>query len=288
MKKVILLTGMVALCATALQATPRPGKTVLVTVNGKAITAAELTDLLWWQYGSQILGQMIDEKLLLEEANRLAVKADPKEVEARLTALVANYPDKAQFEKNLKSVGWTEAGLKKMLNNQLTIRETVMAAKKIAVTEDDMKKFFEVNKEKLATPEAVKLSQIFVNTQAEAGAAMEALGIGADFAKLSALKSTDATIKKNSGSVGYVSRGMLLPEIEKVIFSLKPGQHSDVIPTGAGYSIFKVEEIKASQPAVYETVNKDLKTAMINQLITQKLPELTAELKQKAKIELAP
>ncbi|PIU19178.1 MAG: hypothetical protein COT18_08830, partial [Elusimicrobia bacterium CG08_land_8_20_14_0_20_59_10] len=219
---------------------------------------------------------------------RLAVKADPKEVEARLTALIANYPDKAQFQKNLKSVGWTEAGLKKLLSNQLTIRETVMAAKKIAVTEDDMKKFFEANKEKLAAPEAVKLSQIFVNTEAEAGAAMEALGIGADFAKLSALKSTDANIKKNSGSVGYVNKGMLLPEIEKVIFSLKPGQHSDVIPTGAGYSIFKVEEIKASQPAVYETVKKDLKTAMINQFITQKLPELTAELKQKAKIELKP
>jgi len=286
MKKTILLTGIVALCAAALQAAPRPEKTVLAKVSGKPITAGELTDQLWWQYGAQALGQMIDERLLMEEAVRLGIKADPKEVESRFTALASNYADKAQFQKNLKSVGWTEADLRNLLNRQLTIRETVMAAKKIAVTEDEMKKFFETNKEKLGTPESVKLSQIFVNTQAEANAALEALDVGADFGKLSALKSNDPNLKKNNGSVGEVKKGMLLPDIEKEIFSLKPGQHSKAIATANGFSIFLVEEYKAAQPAVYEKVQNELRTAMINQAISQKLPELAAELKQKTKIEL--
>jgi len=285
MKRTILAAAVLALCATGLRAAEKD-KGVAV-INGKKVASEELTKKLWWQHAAQGLSELIDEKLLLEEGARLKVAIDPKEVDARFNGLAAGYPDKAAFEANLRSVGWSPRDLRGLLTRQLTIRATVVAARKIAVTDEDARKFFDQNKDRLGTPEAVKLSQIFVASKAEADDAYDLLStVGADFSKLSALKSTDATLRKNSGSLGFITRGMLLPEIEKELFALKAGQYTKPLATGNGFSIFKAEELRSAQPAVFEAIKEELKTAMLNQAITQQLPLLAAELRQKAKIEI--
>ncbi|MDO8805738.1 MAG: peptidyl-prolyl cis-trans isomerase [Elusimicrobiota bacterium] len=287
MKKNILAAAVLAIFATGLYAAEKKvaAKSVAV-VNGQKVTADELTKKLWWQYAAQGLSELVDEKLLLEEGGRLGATADQKELETRYNNLAAGYADKAAFENNLKSVGWTSADLRELIRRQLIIRGTVIAAKKLAVTDADTAAFFEKNKERLGTPESVKLSQIFVNTKAEADDAHLALSAGADFAKLSSLKSTDANLKKNNGSLGYISKGMLLPEIEKEIFALQDGQYTKPLATGNGFSIFRTEEHKPGKEASFEVIKAELKTAILNQAITAKLPELATELRQKAKIEI--
>jgi len=282
MKKTILAAAVLAVFASGLQAAER----TVATVNGQKVASDELTKKLWWQHAAQGLSELIDEKLLLAEGARLGVKADQKEVEARFNNLAAGYADKAAFENSLRSVGWTAGELRELIRSQLVIRGAVIAAKKIAVTDEDTKAFFEKNKERLGTPESVKLGQIFVNTKAEADDAYLALSAGADFARLSALKSTDANLKKNNGSLGYISKGMLLPEIEKEIFALKDGQYTKPMATGNGFSIFRTEEHKPGKEASFEAVKAELKTAILNQAITARLPELSGELRQKAKIEI--
>ncbi|HAT72211.1 MAG TPA: hypothetical protein DCS63_05285 [Elusimicrobia bacterium] len=283
MKRTIFAAALMALCAGGVYAADKE----LALVNGQKIAREELTKKLWWQYAAQGLSELIDERLLLQEAARLGVKPDQKEAEGRFNNLAAGYPDKAQFETNLKSVGWSAADLRDLISRQLTIRAAVIAAKQLAVTDADARDFFDKNKERLAAPESLKLSQIFVNTKAEADDVYELLtSVGADFAKLSGIKSTDANLRKNNGSLGYISKGMLLPEIEKEIFALKAGQYSKVLQTGNGFSVFMVEERKPGQDASFDKVKEDLKIALLNQAITKALPELAAELRQKAKIEV--
>ncbi|OGR42162.1 MAG: hypothetical protein A2X35_06780 [Elusimicrobia bacterium GWA2_61_42] len=283
MKKTILAAAVLAAFATGLYAAEKE----VALVNGQKVSREELTKKLWWQHGAQALSEIIDEKLLLEEAARLGVKADQKETEARFDSLAAGYADKAQFEKNLKSVGWSPADLRDLIRRQQTIRAVLITAKKLSVTDAEAKDFFDKNKERMGAPESVKLSQIFVNTRAEADDAYELLtSVGADFAKLSGLKSADANLRKNGGSLGYISKGMLLPEMEKEIFALKPGQYTKPLATGNGYSIFKAEERKPGQEAAFEPLKEEIKAALLNQAITARLPELAAELRQKAKIEI--
>ncbi|MDD2804082.1 MAG: peptidyl-prolyl cis-trans isomerase [Elusimicrobiales bacterium] len=284
MKKTIFAAALLAMTATG-HAADKSG--TVAVINGQKIAQEELTKKLWWQYAAQGLTELIDEKLLLAEGERLGIKADQKEVDQRFNSLAAGYADKAAFEANLKSVGWSTKDLRDLIGRQLVVRNTVITARKLAITEEAAKDFFDKNKDKLGTPESVKLSQIFVNTKAEADDAYELLtSVGADFAKLSSVKSADANLRRNNGSLGNISRGMLLPEIEKELFALKAGQFSKVLPTGNGFSIFKVEELKPGVPAEYEKIKADIKTAMLNQAITKQLPALAAELKQKAKIEI--
>ena len=132
MKKAILSAALL-LSFSAAWAGPR----TMATVNGKAITSDELTKRLWWQHSAQGLSDLVDERLLLDEAARLKAQPDENEVQTRFARLQANYKDKTEFEKSLKSVNWTVADLMNLLRNQVLIKNTIIASKKLAVTDED-------------------------------------------------------------------------------------------------------------------------------------------------------
>ena len=283
MKRTVIFAALIGLASGLVCAQER----VVAKLNGAKITSTDITKKLWWQYSAQGLSELIDEKLLLEEAARLKVPYDAKEADKRFETLAAGYKDKSEFENNLKAVGWDSADVKNLIKNQLLIKNTVIAAKDINVTDADVKAFFEQNKEKLGKPESFKLLQIYTGTKAEADEAYLSLSAGADFGKLSGLKSTDENLRKKNGDIGSISKGLLMPEIEKEIFALTPGQYTKPMITGNGYSIFKLESSKPGEPAkLDDTLKAELKVALINQAVTQKLPEIVAGLRQKAQIEL--
>ena len=283
MKRTILLAALMALATGSAGAQDR----AVATVNGDKITSGDITKKLWWQYSAQGLSDIIDERLLLQEAARLKTSYDAKEAGKRFETLAAGYKDKQEFDANLKTVGWTAEDVKELIKHQLLIKGTVITAKGISFNDADIKAFFETNKEKLGKADSVKLRQLFVGTQAEADDAYLALSAGADFAKLSALKSTDENLRKKEGDIGVISKGLLLPEIEKAIFALKPGQYTKAMATGNGFSIFKLEASVPGEPAkLTDALKADLKTGLINQAVNQKLPELVAELRKQAKIEV--
>jgi len=283
-KTTLLIAFLALLCGPGYAQETR----IIVTVNGEKIKAAEITKKLWWQHSAQGLSELIDEKLLLAEAARLKVPHNAKEAGQRFDNLAAGYKDRKEFEKNLKSVGWTKKDVKNLIKRQMRIKAAVIAAKKIAFTDADVTGFFEQNKARLGKPESAKLRQLFVAGKTDADNAWQALAAGADFGKLSALQSTDENLKKSEGDLGYIAKGLLLPEIEKEIYALKPGEYTKPLATGNGYSLFKLEDLKPGEPAVLnDKLKTEIKTVLINQAVTQKLPELVAELRAKAKIELA-
>jgi len=283
MKKTAIFTALLALAGALACAEDR----VVATANGEKITSEELTKKMWWQYSAQALSDIIDERLLLAEAGRLKTGYDAKEAEKRFENLASGYKDRKEFENSLKNVGKTPNEIKELIKRQMLIKNAVIAAKNISFTDAEIKTFFDQNKDKLGKADTAKLRQIFVATKAEADEAYQILATGADFAKLSALKSADENLKKKEGDIGEITKGLLLPEIEKEVFGLTPGQYTKPIATGAGFSLFKLESFKPGEPAkMTDTLKAELKTAMINQAVSQKLPELTAELRQKAKIEI--
>ena len=94
----------------------------------------------------------------------------------------------------------------------------------------------------------------------------EAKKPGADFAALAKKHSQDTSADKG-GDLDWFGKGQMVPEFDQAVFSMKPGQVSDLVKTQFGYHIIKLEDKRVSDSAKSRLVNdymeKARKTAKI-------------------------
>lgn len=67
---------------------------------------------------------------------------------------------------------------------------------------------------------------------------------GADFARLAQEHSQDQTNADKGGDLGFFSRGRMVPEFERVAFSMEPGQLSGLVRTSFGFHLIKVTDVR--------------------------------------------
>jgi len=85
---------------------------------------------------------------------------------------------------------------------------------------------------------------------------------GGDFAALAKAQSDHQASAEKGGELGNIRRNQLPPNLDKVVFSLKPKEVSEPVKEGQGYYIFQVEQ--------YRPVSLDEATATIRSTLQQK------------------
>jgi peptidyl-prolyl cis-trans isomerase SurA len=70
---------------------------------------------------------------------------------------------------------------------------------------------------------------------------------GGDFEQIAKRESMDIASKPQGGDLGWNRRGAMVPEFERVMFALNPGQVSPVIETAFGYHIIRVDRVQAAE-----------------------------------------
>ena len=269
--------------APAAAKTPPKDSDVMFQVNGVAIRRSAATDRAWKEYGLAATNEMVDELLVGQALAKFGIKADAKEVEARLKRVRDQFPDEKSFLEKLQANGSDVAALRGQIQTQVAREALVARAKGLSVSADEVTSFYDGNKEKLGTPGAVHLRHILLATQKQAEDFLMALRAGADFSKLAAQASLDSTSKDRGGDLGFVSQGTLQPEIEKEVFSLKPGEVGSVFRNADGYHLFKAEEFRASRPSAFNDIKDSLKQALLADKITKAWPGYLQELRSQAK-----
>jgi len=106
---------------------------------------------------------------------------------------------------------------------------------------------------------SVHVAQILVKDENRAKEILKQLNAGADFAQLAKKFSEDANSREQGGDLGWLNReslfnGQPLPqELEKAIFSLKPGEISkEPVKSGLGFYLFKVIEKRGQLDQSYQ------------------------------------
>ena len=87
------------------------------------------------------------------------------------------------------------------------------------------------------------------------------------------------------GDLGYFSRGQMVKPFEDAVFSLKPGETSDIVKTQFGYHLIKCEDIKAETTVPFDDVKGDLRRFLKQQKARKEVTAYLKELKKDAKIE---
>ena len=123
---------------------------------------------------------------------------------------------------------------------------------KIIVPPADVERAYNDNIEQYSTPEQVRASHILFRTEGKDDAAVKAKAeellkqakAGADFGELAKKNSEDEGSAKNGGDLDYFGRGKMVAEVDAVVFTMQPGQISDLVKSQFGYHIIKVTDKK--------------------------------------------
>lgn len=251
---------------------------VLADVNGVKITMADFeneVNSLPEQYRGKInkkkfLDDLILQELLYEEAKKKKLQEDKDVIDA------------------LKMVE------KKILVQKLVEKEVMQLAKP---TEEEIKKYYEENKDNYKIPEQVNAAHILIRvkdgaTEEEDNTArkklediLKKIKEGGDFATL-AKENSDCPSKSRGGELGYFSRGQMVPEFEEVAFKLKPGEISEIVKTKFGYHIIKVLDKKEPRQKELSEVKEEIEQQLTRKKQKDAFENYTKGLKEKAKITI--
>ncbi|SEP02198.1 peptidylprolyl isomerase [Paenibacillus sp. OV219] len=258
------------------------GNEAVGSVNGETITKNELYNAMAALGGVQTLDNLIQDKLVGQEAKKKGIVVSDKDVEAEIAQIKKQFPSEKEFESALQQASMTLEDLKKQTSKQLRIRKLIEPL--VKVTDADVKQYFDENRAMFDQPEQVKASHILVATKAEADEIMKQLKAGGDFAKLAKEKSLDTGSKDAGGDLGYFGKGVMVAEFEKAAFSLKAGELGGPIKTQFGYHIIKVTDHKAAKAAKFEEHQAEIKELIIRQKVSERSATWLEELKAKAQI----
>ena len=257
---------------------------VLVRVNGVPIRQSEVVERLLKRYGAQAVDEMVDEALLRQAAKKSSISGDDAEVGRRLAKLQEQFGSRELFISQLEQAGSSVAKVKEDLADEIVRERLVVRAKSLSVADDELKKAFDENKDKLGSPEAVHLRHILVATDAEAQDVVSKVKAGADFKALAREKSLAASGKAAGGDYGFVARGMLPAEIDDIAFSMKTGEIR-VVPGPRGRHVLQILDRRAAKPASFSEVKDDLRDMLMAEKIKKAAPDYLAELRRGADVK---
>ncbi len=101
-----------------------------------------------------------------------------------------------------------------------------------------------------------------------------------NFKSVANKETQDPSGKGKEGSLGWFSKGRMVPEFEKVAFELKKGEISQPVKTDFGYHIIYVEDKKAAQVTPFEAAKKELAEESIRKKKSKELDELMNQVAQ--------
>ena len=235
----------------------------VATVGDEKITKDELYEVLVQSAGQQALTAMIDDKVVLLELKKEKVSVSDKEVDAELAIYVENAGGQEAFDAALKQNTMTEKEFKQNIIDYLSIRKIIEP--RIEITDEDIKAYFEENKESFNEQEQVTASHILVEDETTANKVAKKLADGEDFAALAKEFSTDTLSAENGGELGFFPRGKMVAEFEEVAFSMKVDAISDPVKTEHGYHIIHVTDKIAAKDAVFNDHKEEIKGLLLEE-----------------------
>ena len=301
MRALVLVAGVAALAAlppatprAAAQgraATARPVDRIVAIIGTKPILASQVEEQLVLAQSQgvkvpedsaardaarrQILSQMVDEELLVQQAERdTTIKVTDQEVQDAVEQTVQNvrkqFTSTPEFQTQLRAAGfvseeewrrWLADQQRRAILQQRLIEGLKQKGKlrPIPPSDAEMRVFWESNRaQQPKRPAAISFRQIVIVPKADSAANARALQLGdslvatlrraggARFADVAKQYSADSVSREQGGALGWFRRGVMVKEFEDVAFRLRPGAISDVVRTEFGFHIIQVER---AQPA---------------------------------------
>jgi peptidyl-prolyl cis-trans isomerase D len=165
-----------------------------------------------------------------------------------------------------------------------------MLGQGMAVAPDEVRKFYDTNRNQFGVEESRQAAHILVGVEAGASAeAKQKARAKADalsrdlqknpggFAEAAKKSSDDPGSAARGGDLGFISRGAMkdTPDLERAVFTLKPGEISAPVETTYGFHIVKVLAVQPGKIKPFEEVRAQIEKDLRKQLASRRFAELS-------------
>lgn len=267
MKKFLISLGLAGIVISGAYAK------IYATVDGEDITEKDMLflkqampnvdfDTLPKDMQSKAVDQAIDRKLLIKEAKKEKLE-DTKEYKETLEA----------FKDTIALELW--------MRNQI---------EKIKISENEIKKFYNENKDKLIVPDSASARHILVETQKEAQDIIKELDkvksnqAESKFIELAKSKSKDPS-GPNGGDLGTFSKDKMVPEFATAAFNLKENTYTKTpVKTDFGYHVIFLKSKQPQGVISYEEAKPRLEQELQLRKFGEVMSQKAQDLRKKAKV----
>lgn len=256
---IIFGAGLLSLSAVGAQAQ----SDVVAIVNGEKITEAQLVAELKARFGYQVREQLIQQLVVELEAKKRGLTCTEAEIDDAYARTKRQIDNRARmsgktFEMWLLEQSLTISAFRQRLRQQILLEK--MVKPKVNITDQDVSKYYETNKQNLAREEAMDVSFIAVSTKEEAEKLRADIVAGKiTWDKAAKDFNLDPYGRDNGGYLGPVGKGD--KELQKVAFTLtKDGEISAVFQEpGMGWLIVRRNSYQAPGIPPFEQVEDDIR-----------------------------
>ena len=296
-----LLALVLVLTGCPQQQKPSQDPAVVATVNGEVLKRVDFERLLAREaqamegngprtpeqvepYKTALLETLIERALLLQAAAAAGVTVTTEEVDRRVLALSSEYPA-GTFDEALAKSQTSRAALTRSTREQLTIEKLLSQEvhARVAVTEEQISRYYEEHLADFQEPEQVHAQQIVVKGLDEAKRVQAQLWQGKKFQDLARRYSLSPDARVG-GDLGFFARGTMPPAFDEVVFKLSVGGTSEVVSTEYGFHLFRVLEKKPARKREFIEVRGNIEDRLLQSLRADAQKAYVAALRAKATI----
>jgi len=244
---------------------------IVARINDNIILKSELEQALMGRQNitekqkKSVLNKMINRKIIyLEASENKEIEISDEKIEQQVDSMIDNMRDKfggdaalrQALQKQGMSINNLRANYRNRIRENLYVKEYVNKEIRpnVNITEEEVKNFYEENKNKFSegTKYTYEIAFLPVDvTQKDINGIKDKLNDVREkilskkitFEK-AAEKFSDGPSSERGGLLGYVQKGQVVDEFEKVLFNMDKGEISKPFKTKHGYQIVYLEDIK--------------------------------------------
>jgi len=293
---------------------------VVAVVNDEVITQAELDVFLrpvYAQYSKEyngselmkainevrqkILSQMIEDKLVYQEAVQMGIEVKDEEVEKAFQEFKSKMENPGALDEMLEREGLTMKALRERLKKQAMVRQLQdrEIRSKVVVSPAEVEAFFKNNPDRFKAKERVRVRSLTIKKSEEA----RRKGLTDEKAKqrikLLAQKIRDnhnfgQIVKdfsedshaKQEGPGEWIERGAMIESLDEVIFKVPLGGGTEVVETPIGYHIFRVEAKEPEKVHTFDEVKDQISGYLFQEKSNARFRDWMEEIKKAAYISI--
>ncbi|MCE2029626.1 nitrogen fixation protein NifM [Sessilibacter corallicola] len=224
------------------------------------------------------------EELVLSSPEASRISIPETQIEDAIEEISSRFEDSEEFEHYLSDNAIVYDDLVELISRELHVNSVLeyVSADCDVPTAEDISLFYYMNIAKFNHPEIRTARHILItvnedspensreNSLKRINQISSRLKKKPKLFEQQALKHSECPTSLQGGLLGKVKKGVLYPELEKVLFDMKPNQLSDVVESELGFHILRCDDVLSEGVLGLEEVMPKLKEHLLDRNRQQK------------------